>query len=86
MTYGPKRFIDEFLEMAFPPELIKAGMDLMQAQQNYAELVCPITPEQKERAAKLARERGWKGPMPWEPGYQRSAAHVPQKGQDDAEG
>lgn len=68
-----KRFIDQFLEDAFPPERIKAQWDLMQAMQNLAELEFPMTDEQRERSAALARQRGWIGPMPWEPGYVKGA-------------
>lgn len=67
------KFIDEFLETAFPPERIEASMLLVQRVEEYAALVYPMTDEQRERAAKLARERGWKGPMPWEPGYVKGA-------------
>lgn len=64
-----KPYVDQFLEDCFPPERCAALQAIQSAVQNLAELELPITDEQRERAAKLARERGWKGPMPWEPGY-----------------
>lgn len=63
------KFIDEFFETSFPPERIEQQQRLLDAMQNLAELELPLTEEQRERAARIARERGWVGPMPWEPGY-----------------